>query len=68
MESDSEIKAMSLSLPRATVIAQKFEVIDYVAICNAIKSLKEDIANGIQINDDGSLVFPELGGSGITLK
>ena len=44
MESDSEIKAMSLCLPMATVIAQKFEEIDYVAICGAIKSLKNDIA------------------------
>lgn len=61
------VGCMTESSVGISAIAQLLPQLDYVDMDGAIL-LKEDIANGILINNDGSLVFPELGGSGVTLK
>lgn len=61
------VGCMTESSVGISAIAQLLPQLDYVDMDGAIL-LKEDIATGIYINDDGSLVFPKLGGSGITLK
>jgi len=61
------VGCMTESSVGISAIAQLLPQLDYVDMDGAIL-LKEDIATGIHINDDGSLVFPKLGGSGITLK
>ena len=61
------VGCMTESSVGISAIAQLVPQLDYVDMDGAML-LKEDIANGIHINDDGSLVFPKLGGSGITLK
>lgn len=43
LEFENEIKASSLSLPSPAIIAQKFEVIDYVAIQDALDFVKQSI-------------------------
>jgi L-Ala-D/L-Glu epimerase / N-acetyl-D-glutamate racemase len=64
------LKAMVGCMTESTVgisaIAQLAPQLDYVDMDGAML-LKEDIANGIRINENGNLVFPKLGGSGITL-
>ena len=61
------VGCMTESSVGISAIAQLLPQLDYVDMDGAIL-LKEDIATGIHINDDGSLVFPKLGGSGIILK
>ena len=61
------VGCMTESSVGISAIAQLVPQLDYVDMDGAIL-LKEDIATGIHINDDGSLVFPKLGGSGITLN
>jgi len=61
------VGCMTESSVGISAIAQLVPQLDYVDMDGAML-LKEDIATGIHINDDGSLVFPKLGGSGITLK
>ncbi len=61
------VGCMTESSVGISAIAQLLPQLDYVDMDGAIL-LKEDIATGIHINDDSSLVFPKLGGSGITLK
>ena len=61
------VGCMTESTVGISAIAQLLPQLDFVDMDGAIL-LKEDIATGIHINDDGSLVFPKLGGSGITLK
>ncbi len=61
------VGCMTESSVGISAIAQLLPQLDYVDMDGAML-LKEDIANGIRINDDGSLIFPKLGGSGITLK
>ncbi|MBT8299612.1 MAG: dipeptide epimerase, partial [Maribacter sp.] len=61
------VGCMTESTVGISAIAQLLPQLDYVDMDGAML-LKEDIAHGIQINDDASLVFPILGGSGITLK
>lgn len=60
------VGCMTESSVGISAIAQLVPQLDYVDMDGALL-LKEDIANGVQINDDGSLIFPNLGGSGITL-
>ena len=61
------VGCMTESSVGISAIAQLLPQLDYVDMDGAIL-LKEDIAAGVHINDDGSLVFPKLGGSGIILK
>jgi aminopeptidase N len=42
---DNELKAMALRIPSHAILAQKFEVIDYLAIHEAISSLSMEVAN-----------------------
>lgn len=60
------VGCMTESTVGISAIAQLLPQLDYVDMDGAML-LKEDIANGITINDDSSLVFPILGGSGVTL-
>ncbi len=64
------IKVMVGCMTESTVgisaIAQLVPQLDYVDMDGAML-LKEDIANGVRINENGNLIFPKLGGSGITL-
>jgi len=60
------VGCMTESSVGISAIAQLTPQLDYVDMDGAIL-LKEDIAKGIQINPDGSLIFPKIGGSGIYL-
>jgi L-alanine-DL-glutamate epimerase-like enolase superfamily enzyme len=60
------VGCMTESSVGISAIAQLVPQLDYVDMDGAML-LKEDIANGIRINENGNLVFPKLGGSGITL-
>lgn len=60
------VGCMTESTVGISAIAQLVPQLDFVDMDGALL-LKEDIAEGIRINDDGSLVYPNLGGSGITL-
>ena len=61
------VGCMTESSVGISAIAQLLPQLDYVDMDGAML-LKEDIADGIRINKGGILVFPILGGSGITLK
>lgn len=61
------VGCMTESSVGISAIAQLLPQLDYVDMDGALL-LKEDIANGVQIDSDGKVVFPTLGGSGITLK
>jgi len=61
------VGCMTESTVGISAIAQLLPQLDYVDMDGALL-LKSDIATGIQINENGTLVFPKLGGSGITLK
>lgn len=65
-----DLKVMVGCMTESTVgisaIAQLLPQLDYVDMDGALL-LKEDIASGIHINEDGSLIYPKIGGSGITL-
>ena len=61
------VGCMTESSVGISAIAQLAPQLDFVDMDGAML-LKEDIANGIRINEDASLEFPKLGGSGITLK
>ncbi|NER15722.1 dipeptide epimerase [Spongiivirga citrea] len=60
------VGCMTESSVGISAIAQLTPQLDYVDMDGALL-LKEDIASGIQINADGSLIFPKTGGSGIHL-
>lgn len=60
------VGCMTESSVGISAIAQLSPQLDYVDMDGAML-LKEDIAMGILINQDGSLVFPNVGGSGIRL-
>ena len=60
------VGCMTESSVGISAIAQLVPQLDYVDMDGAML-LKEDIANGVRINENGNLVFPKLGGSGITL-
>lgn len=65
------LKVMVGCMTESTVgissIAQLLPQLDYVDMDGAML-LKEDIAHGVQIESDGKVIFPTLGGSGITLN
>lgn len=60
------VGCMTESTVGISAIAQLLPQLDYVDMDGAML-LKEDIANGVQISSDGKVIFPSLGGSGITL-
>lgn len=66
----NKLKVMAGCMTESTVgisaIAQLLPQLDYVDMDGAML-LKEDIATGVQIKDDGTVVFPEQGGSGIQM-
>lgn len=49
-----------------SALAQLIPQLDYVDMDGAML-LKKDIAKGVKINDDGTVSFPSLGGSGVNL-
>lgn len=61
------VGCMTESTVGISAIAQLAPQLDYVDMDGAML-LKEDIADGIHINEDGTLEYPAVGGSGITLK
>lgn len=60
------VGCMTESTVGISAIAQLLPQLDYVDMDGAML-LKKDIAKGVEINDGGEVVFPKLGGSGITL-
>lgn len=60
------VGCMTESSVGISAIAQLVPQLDYVDMDGAML-LKNDIATGIKILNDGQLVFPKTGGSGITL-
>ncbi|PHN92672.1 dipeptide epimerase [Maribacter sp. 6B07] len=64
------IKVMVGCMTESTVgisaIAQLIPQLDYVDMDGAML-LKSDIATGVQITDDGKVIFPNLAGSGVQL-
>ncbi|SHI99737.1 dipeptide epimerase [Pseudozobellia thermophila] len=61
------VGCMTESTVGISAIAQMLPQLDYVDMDGSLL-LKKDIANGIGIKEGGKLVFPQLGGSGVTLK
>ena len=61
------VGCMTESSVGISAVAQLAPQLDFIDMDGAML-LKEDIANGIRINADGTLEYPSLGGSGITLK
>ncbi|MEL4308741.1 dipeptide epimerase [Joostella sp. CR20] len=60
------VGCMTESSVGISAIAQLTPQLDYVDMDGAML-LKHDIAKGIEILNDGKLIFPTLGGSGVTL-
>jgi L-alanine-DL-glutamate epimerase-like enolase superfamily enzyme len=61
------VGCMTESTVGISAIAQLIPQLDYVDMDGALL-LKEDIADGIKIEEEGNIIFPNLPGSGITLK
>ena len=61
------VGCMTESTVGISAIAQLIPQLDYVDMDGALL-LKEDIANGVIIKEDASVIFPTLRGSGVTLK
>jgi L-alanine-DL-glutamate epimerase-like enolase superfamily enzyme len=61
------VGCMTESTVGISAIAQLLPQLDYVDMDGAML-LKEDIASGVQLESDGKVIFPTLGGSGITLN
>lgn len=61
------VGCMTESTVGISAIAQLLPQLDYVDMDGALL-LKEDIADGVQLQDFGKVIFPALGGSGITLR
>lgn len=61
------VGCMTESTVGISAIAQLLPQLDYVDMDGPLL-LKNDIADGIKILDDGQLIYPELAGSGITLR
>jgi len=65
-----DLKVMVGCMTESTVgisaIAQLTPQLDYVDMDGAML-LKEDIAKGVKIQDNGTVIFPKIGGSGIAL-
>ncbi|MCK0157009.1 dipeptide epimerase [Cellulophaga sp. F20128] len=60
------VGCMTESSVGISAVAQLAPQLDYVDMDGAML-LSKDIANGIQIQPNGKLIYPTLGGSGITL-
>lgn len=60
------VGCMTESSVGISAIAQLLPQLDYVDMDGALL-LKGDIASGVQIESDGTIIFPAMGGSGITL-
>ena len=58
---------MTESTVGISAIAQLLPQLDYVDMDGPLL-LKEDIADGVEICDKGNLIFPRLGGTGVTLR
>ncbi len=61
------VGCMTESTVGISAIAQLLPQLDYVDMDGPLL-LKEDIADGIKILEGGKLIFPTLGGSGVTLR
>ncbi|MCW5516966.1 dipeptide epimerase [Muriicola sp. Z0-33] len=61
------VGCMTESTVGISAIAQLLPQLDYVDMDGAML-LSQDIASGVQILEGGKVVFPKLGGSGITLN
>lgn len=61
------VGCMTESTVGISAIAQLLPQLDYVDMDGAML-LKEDIADGVSILEGGNVIFPALGGSGITLR
>ena len=60
------VGCMTESTVGISAIAQLLPQLDYVDMDGALL-LKKDIAKGVEIQENGKVIFPELAGSGITL-
>jgi L-alanine-DL-glutamate epimerase-like enolase superfamily enzyme len=60
------VGCMTESSVGISAIAQLLPELDYVDMDGAML-LKEDIARGVAIGQDGKIVFPATGGSGVSL-
>ena len=60
------VGCMTESTVGISAIAQLLPQLDYVDMDGALL-LAEDIASGVKILEDGKVVFPETGGSGVSL-
>lgn len=63
----SMVGCMTESTVGISAIAQLLPQLDYVDMDGPML-IKEDIADGVQILESGKLIFPDLGGSGVTLR
>ena len=61
------VGCMTESTVGISAIAQLIPQLDYVDMDGAML-LKEDIADGVIIQEKGKVIFPTIGGSGITLR
>jgi L-alanine-DL-glutamate epimerase-like enolase superfamily enzyme len=61
------VGCMTESTVGISAIAQLLPQLDYVDMDGALL-LKEDIADGVIIKKDAKLIFPTLGGTGVTLR
>ncbi|MCK0146587.1 dipeptide epimerase [Arenibacter sp. F26102] len=61
------VGCMTESTVGISAIAQLIPQLDYVDMDGAML-LKEDIADGVIIKDNGKVIFPSVGGSGISLR
>ncbi|GGW30521.1 dipeptide epimerase [Arenibacter certesii] len=61
------VGCMTESTVGISAIAQLIPQLDYVDMDGAML-LREDIADGVIIGEHGKVIFPSLGGSGITLR
>lgn len=61
------VGCMTESTVGISAIAQLLPQLDYVDMDGALL-LSNDIADGVKIESDGNIIFPELAGSGITLR
>lgn len=61
------VGCMTESSVGISAIAQLLPQLDYVDMDGALL-LKEDIASGVHIESNGKVIFPTMGGSGITLN
>lgn len=60
------VGCMTESTVGTSAIAQLLPQLDYVDMDGPLL-IKEDIADGVRIKSNGELIFPEIGGTGVTL-